>query len=81
MIDDDIPANLNKPVEHVNWADLKRFGEGTYKSWCPFCDAGVLLMRRDQETFILEAEDNCIKCGQMVIYDDIEDLRKKEQPE
>jgi len=36
------------------------------------------MVRRDNETFVLEDTDNCISCGQQVIYMDIDKMRAKE---
>jgi hypothetical protein len=58
---------------------LKRSDESPYRSECPFCDDGVFLIRRDEKTFELLELDNCISCGQHVVYKDIEDLRKEEK--
>lgn len=63
----------------VRHSDLKRFcPESIYKSECPNCKRGLLLMRRDQNTGKLLEYDNCIQCGQIFIYTDIEELRQKE---
>ena len=65
----------------VRHADLERSSEEScYKSKCPECEDGVLLIRRDPDTAVLMAEDTCISCARRFIYEDIEDLRKKERP-
>ncbi len=45
--------------------------DSPHKSICPACKVGLLLMRRNKTTFLLENKDNCILCGQMVEYSDI----------
>ena len=63
----------------VNHKDLERFcPESKYKSKCPKCSDGLLLMRRDSVTCRLQDFDNCISCGQTFLYLDIDDLRKAE---
>ena len=66
--------NISKPVLIVSHTKLKRSGESPYRSECPVCKKGVLLMRRDENTFKLEKEDSCILCGQRVLYDDLDFL-------
>jgi uncharacterized protein (DUF983 family) len=74
-----LPVNTKAEPLHVLHAQLKRSDEESrYRSHCPVCTEGVLFLRRDQKTLVLLAEDNCIACGQRIIYDDIEELRKKD---
>ena len=68
------PANIDKEVLVVSHSKLKRLGESLYKSECPACENGVLLMRRNLDTLRLEKEDRCISCGQAVVYDDLDYL-------
>jgi len=69
--------NVSEPVMEVRHADLERESKNSeYKSKCPKCEGGVLLVRRDPTTFRLLEYDNCIKCGQPVLYLDIVDLRR-----
>lgn len=70
-----IGKNVAEPVIHVRHADLDRTGESVFRSKCPKCRRGVLLVRRHEETFEIIAEDNCIFCGQRFVYEDIERLR------
>lgn len=66
-----------KPIE-VKHANLERVSDNSiFRSICPVCAEGTLLVGRDQTTFKLVAEDNCILCGQHFIYTDINELRKK----
>jgi hypothetical protein len=69
--------NVNKPPIRVNHRDLKRASlNSIYRSVCPICDRGYLLVRRDLTTFELSEQDNCILCGQRFIYNDIHEMRK-----
>ncbi len=71
--------NIGKPAVSVRHADLKRaFSESLYKSICPICPDGVLLVRRNQGTLLPEEVDFCVACGQSVKYEDIEILRDLE---
>ena len=69
--------NVNEPVMEVRHADLERAtDDSAFKSKCPKCKTGVLLIRRDQVSFRLLEYDSCIACGQQVLYLDIDDLRR-----
>jgi len=70
--------NITKPVIEVNHKDLERCGNSLFKSTCPVCEEGLLLVGRDQDTFILQEYDHCILCGQHYKYMDIQELRKAE---
>ena len=75
-----IVQNVKKPPIRIAHADLERISEESdYKSKCKVCPKGVLLVRRDQKTFRLLAEDWCLFCGQPYIYTDIAYLRKREE--
>ena len=69
-------VNINKEPMIVKHSELYREGDSMFRSACPVCNEGFLLVRRDQDTFELLAEDNCILCGQRVIYSDIGDIGK-----
>ena len=74
---DDRPPNIDKPPIHVKHSDLARSGEESmYRSCCPVCNGGVLLVYRHLETFELLERDTCISCGQAIIYDDIDELNR-----
>jgi hypothetical protein len=65
--------NANRSVLHVRHSELRRVSEGSsYRSECPACSDGLLLVRRDDKTFVLLREDMCVSCGQIVVYDDQE---------
>jgi len=66
--------NISRPVLVVSHTKLIRSGDSPYRSVCPVCEKGVLLMKRNDKTFELEKEDNCILCGQRVLYDDLDFL-------
>lgn len=76
---DKVGSNAANPVVDVRHRDLARCSdESVYRSHCPTCKEGVLLVYRDPKTFQLMAEDNCILCGQRYKYLDIEELRAAE---
>lgn len=67
--------NIGKPVIDVSHAELKRSNDSSdYKSMCPICHEGVLLMKRNLQTLQLEEDDRCVLCGQSVHYNDLADL-------
>jgi len=69
FLDKGYGVNLNKPIKKILHSDLKRSDDKSmYRSHCPECDGGVLLVHRDQKTFKLIPYDNCIKCGQQFEY-------------
>lgn len=69
--------NIEEAIIEVEHAKLERYSEDSlFKSKCPVCDDGVLLLRRHPETFILVEYDACILCGQHVCYTDIDELNK-----
>lgn len=70
--------NAEEPEISVRHADLTRFGESAYKSKCPCCKEGILLVGRDQKTLDLLEYDRCVVCAQLIRYSDIEELREKE---
>lgn len=69
----EICVNLNSPVIHVRHTNLQRWDleNSLFKSCCPACDKGVLLVARDLVSFKLLREDRCIACGQRVRYTDL----------
>jgi len=72
--------NITKPPIQIRHADLKRSNdESMYRSKCPSCPDGCLLVQRDPATCRLEAGDWCIACGQRFIYEDIEEMRAREK--
>ena len=63
---------FQEPI-HVNHADLERMGDSIFKSVCPKCKDGVLLVNRDQRTLGIVKKDRCILCAQSFIYDDFKE--------
>lgn len=75
---DAIAPNYRKEVITVKHSSLPRGSDTFYPRKCPVCSEGVLLMRRDKTTLILQAEDNCLLCGQSYFYEDIDEIRKND---
>lgn len=76
MDKEEFGKNIGKPSLEVRHADLQRScEESIYRSKCPVCPEGVLLVRRHHRTARLEKEDRCVFCGQAFIYLDIDKLR------
>ena len=70
------PNNIGRPVEFVYHALLDRDPDGNrLASTCPVCHQGMLLLRRDPETFELLDHDHCILCGQQFVYLDLDHLK------
>ena len=62
------PSKIHIRVAH---AELERADEDSaYRSACPVCETGLLLIHRDQESFKLIRSDTCIQCGQGFYYTD-----------
>jgi C4-type Zn-finger protein len=68
-----LAVNINKPVIEVMHQELERFDSthSIFKSICPVCKFGVLLVQRDQKTFVLTVYDRCTHCGQRFKYMDV----------
>lgn len=77
----DFLKNAKEPVVNVFHSELQRYSDDSvYKSTCPFCKDGLLLVGRDQATFQLSEYDHCVVCAQTVRYMDIRELRGGEEP-
>lgn len=64
-------VNAEKPVMKVCHADLQRWDpDSLFKSHCPACDSGILLVERERTSFRLLRRDRCIFCAQRVEYTD-----------
>ena len=75
--DDIVGKNIGTPVKKIKHSELIRCDDSPYRSLCPECHEGILLVRRNPDKkFELDAMDNCILCGQLFEYTDIEDLKK-----
>jgi uncharacterized protein (DUF983 family) len=70
---DEIRANMAKAAIEIKHKNQMRIGDSMFKSRCPNCIDGTLLMSRDPETFKLNKEDMCVLCGQRYTYTDIEE--------
>ena len=65
------PNNAHAPAMRVSHSSLERWsGESEFRSKCPACSEGILLVLRDQVTFQLINVDRCVACGQTVVYTD-----------
>lgn len=65
-----LPPNLEKPILEVRHTDLERLTpRSPYRSKCPVCpDGGLLIRRQEGPPFALLCYDNCVVCGQPVKY-------------
>lgn len=64
-------VNIHKPTMEVWHSELTRSDASDYRSVCPVCEHGALLVQRDINTMQLMARDMCILCGQRFTYLDI----------
>ncbi len=71
------PWNYDNPTETVFHSKLRPADAGRYKSECPKCRIGMLPVRRDDKTFNILKEDNCLLCGQHFIYADVDNIGKE----
>jgi hypothetical protein len=62
-------CNATKDPIRVAHASLERWSDSAYKSKCPACKDGLLLIYRDVD-FKLVRLDRCVSCGQQVYYTD-----------
>ena len=63
--------NLKNPVMSVRHADLERISDQeVFKSFCPVCDQGVVLVARDMKNGCLSRYEHCTLCGQHFFYTD-----------
>jgi len=75
MNKEEILKNYEKPPLMVEHKKLERFSsESIFRSKCPECKDGILLMARNYETGKILSEDVCISCGRRVSYLDIKDF-------
>lgn len=66
-------SNLNKPTIKIEHSKLERYDEDSaYKSKCPACNNGILLIHRDDKSFSIQRNDMCTNCGQKFYYTDQE---------
>lgn len=76
---DSVGFNIDKPAVSVRHSSLIKQGESFYRVACPVCKEGILLVHRDHDSFELMPVDHCVSCGQLVIYLDIDEMRKREE--
>jgi len=63
--------NLKEPPIEIKHTDLERVSEdSSYRSWCPKCNKGVLLVSRPLHVFKLNRTERCTLCGQPFWYTD-----------
>ncbi len=71
-------SNHDVPIIEVNHADLERIHEDTmFKSHCPKCKRGTLLVCRNPVSMKLQARDRCVLCAQKFLYMDMQELCDK----
>lgn len=71
--------NVEKTVVRVRHSELERASKSScYKSKCPVCKKGILLIYRDKNTLQLSEYDRCMSCGQRFVYTDIDKVRSME---
>jgi hypothetical protein len=58
-----------EPFKWVQHGKLTRSGESPYRSKCPVCKEGLLLIAR-LDNGDLNKLDSCIRCGQRFVYED-----------
>jgi len=64
--------NRLRPRKRVRHADLERaYATSAYKSVCPECKVGVLLVVRDFSSLRPLRNDRCTICCQRFIYTDL----------
>jgi uncharacterized protein (DUF983 family) len=64
-------VNIDAAPIEVAHAHLERMSdESPYRSRCPTCGKGALLVYRDPTTFRLIDTDRCTWCAQTIIYTD-----------
>jgi len=63
-------ANVNAEPITLSHASLPAAREGSFQKECPVCKKGVLLVYRDDKTFMLRNLDRCIYCAQQFVYTD-----------
>jgi len=67
----EVGQNLKNPIISVKHADLERIGPNeVYKSWCPVCNQGVLLVSRKLGSMHISRYEHCTMCGQQFFYTD-----------
>ena len=69
-----VKENYAKPPLKIKHSEIERTNsDTTYRSKCPECKTGALLMKRNQETLELLPDDVCVVCGRRFIYTDLKE--------
>jgi len=76
-LNDLVGKNIKRPVKKIKHQDLERYGDSIFKSICPECKEGLLLVRRDSDSSKLLDNDMCVLCGQRFKYIDFPELLDK----
>jgi hypothetical protein len=66
-----IILNARRQRLRVVHGNLRRYGDSAFKSYCPACEDGILLMERDPGTGELLSMDRCLGCAQGFVYVDV----------
>lgn len=65
-----VHGNIVKPAQIIKHSELMRVADSEYRSLCPECGTGLLMMRRNDD-MSLSQWDNCLSCGCKFQYIDI----------
>lgn len=69
-----VKFNASLPLLPVKHQSLERVDGSIFRSKCPSCTDGKLMMKRiSHKCLYLSKEDMCISCGRRFIYTDIEE--------
>ena len=72
-----VASNINAAPIVVYHCFLKRAdSESRWRSDCPACKEGMLLVARCKTSFVLLENDRCTLCGQSFKYADIDEMRE-----
>ena len=72
-----LAPNIYKEPVSVWHSQLARTGESLFRSKCPCCEYGMLMVTREPVTLNLSRLDRCVSCGQHVLYQDLEIANEK----
>lgn len=65
--------NINNEIKIVRHAELKRADpDSLFRSWCPVCNVGLLMVSRHQDSMVLSKLDHCCMCAQPFFYEEDE---------
>lgn len=71
MTSEEAIKNFRLEALEVKHKELKRSGDSMFRSECPSCEIGILMMQRDSFVFKLSVNDYCTYCGRRFKYTDI----------